>query len=429
MKRILLFFLVSLTFLTLVYADINKEMEIAVKFSNEKIVGYQEISDINGKIGDLFLLSDGRQILISGKKIVFISDRGSGFDESVFLRFMEKNRKMILEERDKKTLGESQILPLTKTKWGVCPPFNNKMPVVKGEKASAGHIGVAVAQLMRFWKYPEKGSGSFEYRLRGGEIIRADFNHLYNYDLMPFVLKIYSSLEEIEEISQLIYDTTVAAKTDFYNFSKGENARIIPALTQNFGFSKNMELLKRTDYNDKSWFDIIKSELKEGRIILYNLRCNTNYDHISIVDGYIETNNEKLIHINLGCGGKMNGYYSFNSVWKFTDNAAQFILINIFPAGELPFPIILKSYSTETPFLLFSERFDYLFWDIESSEKDKYSYNVYSYDFEKSQYVFRVNVKSRFTRLKVEKDTKRKYIVKTLFDGKESKSSKEIVFN
>ncbi len=429
MKKFMIIFFISLLLIGLGYSENLSKKGLIEKFVKDKVFNITDFNikeEVSAKI--YYLLKGGAVVLIDGK-IIFYSRENIEFSKEIVYKYIEsvKNSNKLFQPR-LNIMKKSEVLPLTNTKWGICPPFNDKMPIIKGVKSSASHIGVAIAQLMRYWKYPVMGEGLFEYDLRG-DIIKADFNHSYNYEKMPYILKTYSSDDEIDEVSQLIYDTTVAAKTNFYNFSKGENNRIIPSLTENFGFSKTIIKIDKKDYDDRTWFEIIKKELNSGRVILYNLRGDTTYDHIAIVDGYTETDTEKLIHINLGCGGKMDGYYSFNSVWKFTNNEAQFMLINIFPENTIPVPKILKTYSSGISLIFYNQNYDYIFWDIYSDNKKDFSYNVYSYDYKQGIYTLKTNVKEKLVRIIINPRKERRYIIKTVFNGKESKPSEEIIFD
>jgi hypothetical protein len=431
MRKIISMFFIVFGLLGFGYSKIEKKVirgQIE-NFTKDKIFSISNIRLKGEASANIYYFFRGGVMILSEGEIVFYSRENIEFSKKIVYEYIENKVKVNkLPSTKINFIKESEILPLTKTKWGICPPFNDKMPIINGVKSYAGHIGVAIAQLMRYWESPQSGKGSFEYDLRG-EFIKADFNHNYDYEKMPYILKTYSSVDEIDEVSNLIYDTTVSVKTNFYNFSKGENNRIIPSLTENFGFSKSLKRINKQDYDDKTWFEIIKNELNSGRIILYNLKGDTLYDHIAIVDGYIETDTEKLIHINLGCGGKMDGYYSFNSVWKFTNNEAQFMIVNVFPEDKIPVPKILKTYSSGINLLIISRSFDYIFWNISSDNKKKYSFNVYSYDFNKGKYVLKMNVKEEFVRIIINPREKRRYIIKTVFNGRESKASSEIVFN
>ncbi len=429
MKQFSTLLILTTLLLSQIYAKGVTEINKFIKnIGNPKVIAKTPIIIDGKKVAEKYYFFKKGSIIFDNSGILFFSME-SETPSNIISRYLKfkikrKNNPSVLIDSEIK----ESVLPLTKSKWGVCPPFNDKMPIIGGVRAYASHIGVAIAQLMKYWKYPFRGTGIYSYKLRE-LFLKADFNHTYNYNIMPDILKTYSSEEEKENVSQLIYDTSISVKTDFYNFSKAENDRIIPALTKYFGFSENLKKVDRVSYDDNQWFELIKKELNNNRIILYNLRGRTNYDHMAIVDGYIETATDKLIHINLGCAGKMNGYYSFNAVWKFTNNKAQFMIINITPNSFFPIPVIEKKFTIKNSYLFYYRNYDYIKWRIQNPQNKKYFFNIYSFDFLKKKYNLIASTTNKFIFLTSINTKMRKYIIKTATEDSESSPSEEIVFN
>ena len=61
-----------------------------------------------------------------------------------------------------KTLTASAgVDPLIKTNWGQEDPYDWQCPVYQGSYCAVGCVATAMAQVMKYWQYPE-GSGSLE---------------------------------------------------------------------------------------------------------------------------------------------------------------------------------------------------------------------------------------------------------------------------
>ena len=55
------------------------------------------------------------------------------------------------------------IAPLVLTLWNQSAPYNAQCPVYNTKTAPTGCVATAMAQLLRFWKAPAKGTGSHSY--------------------------------------------------------------------------------------------------------------------------------------------------------------------------------------------------------------------------------------------------------------------------
>ncbi|MCK5743073.1 MAG: Spi family protease inhibitor, partial [Chlorobi bacterium] len=68
------------------------------------------------------------------------------------------------KSKQNKVLGE--VLPLIDTEWSQSPYYNDYCPYDSSEheRAVVGCVATAMAQIMKYWEYPETGSGFHSYQ-------------------------------------------------------------------------------------------------------------------------------------------------------------------------------------------------------------------------------------------------------------------------
>ena len=87
-----------------------------------------------------------------------------------YSRFMEyaiSNGAEVAKFQTPATLGDA-ISPLLKTRWDQNTPYNNECPKVGSTKCPTGCVATALAQVMKYWNYPESGSGTVNITLPSG---------------------------------------------------------------------------------------------------------------------------------------------------------------------------------------------------------------------------------------------------------------------
>lgn len=203
------------------------------------------------------------------------------------------------------------IEPLLKTTWGQDTPFNDLCPSERdnaNNKYPTGCVATAMAQVMYYHQYPEKGFGKVIYSFQD-RILEADFNnttYLWSSMLPAYTKGTYSD-ESALAVATLMYHCGASIKMQ-YNIG-GSGAYTYDAATalrQNFGYHKNLQIHYRNYYTTKEWMNLIYSELQAGRPLIYSGADERNGGHCFVLDGYDENN---LVHVNWGWDGKNDGYY------------------------------------------------------------------------------------------------------------------------
>ena len=199
----------------------------------------------------------------------------------------------------------STIRPLITTQWGQNYPYNHFSPLSsKGtnrNRQPAGCGPIAMAQVINYYKYPAV-SPDKEYRYEWGHMFKAADKKTSEYDIVA--------------VSKLINDCGVAAFTDFGEKSSSTQLRnIMSALKREFGYTRYMSIFQRKRFDtpelDSIYRQLIFDELKAGRPIIYRGKKKDKDDsHIFLIDGCRGTK----VHVNMGWGGKDNGYYTLDDL-------------------------------------------------------------------------------------------------------------------
>jgi hypothetical protein len=187
--------------------------------------------------------------------------------------------------------------------WNAQCPADEKGP---GGRALVGCVATAMGQVMRYWEHPRQGQGSRTYNHATYGSLTADFgNTVYNWAAM-------SKSRADEHNAQLMYHCGVSVRMNYSGESSGAYSQdVVTALKNYFRYDRGVGMIYKSRYSDEEWGERMKTELSEGRPVLYSARSSltTNAGHLFALDGYEVTNEGNYFHINWGWGGRSNGYF------------------------------------------------------------------------------------------------------------------------
>lgn len=221
-----------------------------------------------------------------------------------------------LSEGIKTTLSEGYIIPTVE--WDQLAPYNDLCPGDSTGKTVAGCVATAMAIAMKHQEWPARGIGSNTYNTLTDNIpISESFNVSYDWDNM---LNEYTTTKGIpdwtatqgESVATLVYHCGVAVNMDYGTEASGAYTfDVVNALINHFNYSNSMYLAYRDLYTAEEWHELIRTELDEGRPVIYGGVTKDKTGHQFIVDGYTERN---YFHINWGWSGYSNGHYLLSSL-------------------------------------------------------------------------------------------------------------------
>jgi len=207
----------------------------------------------------------------------------------------------------KSTENIQMIQPLLLTKWGQSSPYNDMCPSNTEGTALVGCVAVSMGQIMKFWNYPEYGSGSHSYYTSGFGTQSANFGSTnYVWSNIP-----NEGLGPNDDLAQLLYHCGVAVDMSYGVDGSGSYSFIIDnKLKQYFLYHSDATDIDRSDYyNSTTWLNTIKDEIDLNRPCEYDGTSDEG-GHSWVCDGY----EGDELHMNWGWFGSGNGYYAVNNL-------------------------------------------------------------------------------------------------------------------
>ncbi|MDO5571525.1 MAG: thiol protease/hemagglutinin PrtT [Bacteroidales bacterium] len=224
-----------------------------------------------------------------------------------------KNRikNKLWDSPDIDTKASDIIDPLIKVNWNQGKPYNQFLPLALGtnKRPYVGCVAVALAQALSVAKYPEKGAGLVSYTPSNPQFptLSLNFDTIPKYDWNVII----SGSDGKVAVARLLYHCGMIVKMNYGTEGSGAFASDIPsALRKYFGYSSSVAYYERGSYKE-NWSDLILSELKAGRPVIYSGYPPENTSgHCFNIDGY----NGSFYHVNWGWGGSNNGYFSIDGL-------------------------------------------------------------------------------------------------------------------
>jgi len=221
----------------------------------------------------------------------------------------------------KKGNGAKAVAPFITTQWDQGDPYNRLCPYDNGynRKAVTGCVATSVSQVMKYWNWPIKGTGSKSYNCQNvsGQISER-FDTIYQWDLMPEGGNITPvrnwTLEQKKAVALLLYHVGVSVNMSYGYASSGAlPTNIAPALSRNFFYANDMQSPYKEQYSDAVWKNMIITDIDARRPVVYGGAKNTAGEdgHSFVCDGYDTDTN---FHFNFGWSGDKDGYFVLSSI-------------------------------------------------------------------------------------------------------------------
>ena len=224
------------------------------------------------------------------------------------------------------------VPPLIQTTWDQGCFYNEQCPADPFATSYCYHTltgcgATAMAQILKYWSYPEHGTGSYGYTHPSYGYLFADFaNATYNFSAMPESLTAGNV-----QVAQLMYHCGIAQEMDYGPTTSVSSISLIDdAFRDYFAYNPELSWKPRADYSSTAWELMLRTELDAGRPLLYYGNDNGSVGHAFICDGYQGTS---YFHFNWGWSGTYDGYFYLSSLTpggsSYTDN--QQAIFNLRP--------------------------------------------------------------------------------------------------
>jgi PKD repeat protein len=205
-----------------------------------------------------------------------------------------------------------------------------------------------MAQLMKFYSYPAKGTGEHGYPHPRYGIQYANFGATYyTWNLMPDSLVAADNLT-----STLIYHCGVAQDMAYGLLrSTSTTAALDTAMTKYFGYPSVATWKQQASFTVNEWRAMVQGELDAGHPLMFSgSNFNGTEQRFFICDGY---QSGDIFHINWGSGGAFNGWFTLNNLRFDTTNFSfnQQAFFNLAPSPPTP-SVITMDFETTPDFSL-----------------------------------------------------------------------------
>lgn len=201
--------------------------------------------------------------------------------------------------------------------WDQQYPYNLNCPTFYGnERSATGCVATAMAQVMYYHQYPERGRGENLwtqelYPLMGD--LFTDFSQsVYEWSAMKPKYN-YAGIEDSEAsckaVARLMADCGAAVNMQ-YGPSSGSMGELWPyGLNEYFDYDGGMALRWRDHYTQTEWDEALRRDLQAGLPVLVSGFTKNSGGHAFVFDG---VDADGLYHVNWGWSGMSNGYFRGN---------------------------------------------------------------------------------------------------------------------
>jgi len=228
------------------------------------------------------------------------------------------NPKLVNNQQETKTENAyPEIGPLLSTSWNQGSPYNYYAPTASGGpdgKAYAGCVACAMAQVLRYHKYPKAIEHDYTYTdnfgsCRGTHSASDAGTNNYDWEKMPDSLWGSTTAEQLA-VAQLMYHCGVTVNMDFEADGSGAYSFNVPGAFRNY-FNYKSDSISYRGSSDSAWYNKIYNSLILQRPAYYSFRATSGGGHAIVCDGCRKGNE---IHLNFGWGGSANAWYDMNNV-------------------------------------------------------------------------------------------------------------------
>ncbi len=208
---------------------------------------------------------------------------------------------------------KEEVPALMQTTWSQFEPYWNATPTYGGKQSYTGCIATALAQIVKYYQYPDKvDNTTFDWN-----------NMLPSYDgdyTAAQADAVAQLMVRCGESVNMSYSPTGSSSYPQYA-AKGYGTN---SFEEKFGY-----IVKYYGYRDypktqdaKKWKEVVFKELSAGHPVLYGGTSYKNgydnyFSHSFVIDGY---DKQGRVHVNYGYGGKGDGYFSIDKLPMIIDD-------------------------------------------------------------------------------------------------------------
>ena len=213
----------------------------------------------------------------------------------------------------KATATRKAIAPLVNTRWDQGAPYNNDCPsvsqsVIGNGKAPTGCVATAMAQVVKYFGWPAKGTGTGSATVSGGSQQSMNLNVTFDWSNMTDTYAEGSyTATQASAVALLMKACGYSVAMNYTTSASGAQSTAIPgALINNFGYDSGAALYRRDYYGRDEWEEMIYNNLANVGPVIYTGASNVGGGHAFVCDGYSA---DGYFHFNWGWSGMSDGYF------------------------------------------------------------------------------------------------------------------------
>lgn len=210
------------------------------------------------------------------------------------------------------------VSPLMTTEWGQSYPYNMLCPKIKADGTdvlpSSGCVATALAQILKYYKYPQQGRGKGNYYASQNlddvvNPVTVTISGKYNYgSMLDNYSKDEGNMANQRSVATLVRDCGYASSMS-YSLEGSGSSIVLAARGSVYNFAYDSLALhnyEREFFTENEWRHMIYDELEASNPILYGAHDYIEGGHAFVFDGLDE---EGLVHVNWGWNGWADGFY------------------------------------------------------------------------------------------------------------------------
>jgi hypothetical protein len=215
------------------------------------------------------------------------------------------------------------VAPLIKTTWGQEMPYYLQCPLYQNEYCVVGCVATAMAQVMKYWQYPQECNGVASYYCYniGGYVpalpaTTFDYNLMldsychWDYNTSTLVQDTYTDAQA-QEVAKLSRYCGQAVEMSYSPEGSGAYTSDQLAAMKAFGYRSTAQDVRKNgymygSYTTAEWEEMMRTELLAGRPILYSADDYSEGGHAFICDGL---SGDGKFHFNFGWYGTCDGWF------------------------------------------------------------------------------------------------------------------------
>lgn len=210
--------------------------------------------------------------------------------------------------------ADSDIQPLLgKTQWGQGSPYNRQCPNYNGSTSVTGCVATAMAQVMRYYEYPNVGRGTIDYYTNSHHIhVARDLAaYPFRWESMKDEYGNKTSEEEGSAVASLMASCGASVFMDYSPDASGAYQHdLVRGYVRNFAYDEDCAYVEREYFSNTEWHTMLQYELTHGRPVNYGGSSKADGGHSFVLDGFTYNNGTTpYYHVNWGWNGNCDGYY------------------------------------------------------------------------------------------------------------------------